>query len=320
LWISIRARSFFFFSAANPTIKNGGFLMESKQEIYDLIPESLYPKTIFVKCGTTRKEIRKLVQQHNLNFPLIAKPDIGLRGIGVKKIYNWRDLDHYVLLSNVNFLVQEFISFENEAGIFYCRFPKEEKGFLSGIVLKEFVEVEGDGVSTILQLVRKNKRHLLQLKQIEEQHFAEMNRVLPRGTKRILVPYGNHSRGAKFIDASHMIDEELTQIVDRVCRQIQGFYYGRLDIRFRSWHDLRQGTNFSIIELNGAGSEPTHIYDPKHSIFFAWKEIIRHINILYKISKQNKQREPYMSFKDGIKMIRENASHVRLLTSSELSA
>jgi hypothetical protein len=320
LWLSIKARSFFFFSAANPTIKNGGFLMESKQEIYDLLPEGLYPKTIFVKCGTTRKEVRKQVLQSNLRFPLIAKPDIGLRGIGVKKIHGWLDLDHYALLSNVNFLVQECVSFENEAGIFYCRFPNEEKGFVSGIVLKEFVQVEGDGISTILQLVRKNKRHILQLDQIVEQHFVEMNKVLPRGTKRILVPYGNHSRGAKFIDGSHMIDKELTQTIDSICQHIDGFYYGRLDIRFHSWEDLRQGKNFSIIELNGAGSEPTHIYDPKHSIFFAWKEIIRHINILYKISQQNKKRQPFMSFKDGLKMIRENASHLRLLNSSELRA
>jgi hypothetical protein len=30
--------------------------------------------------------------------------------------------------------------------------------------------------------------------------------------------------------------------------------------------ELEQGINFSIVELNGA--EPTHIYDPKHSLFF----------------------------------------------------
>ena len=88
-----------------------------------------------------------------------------------------------------------------------------------------------------------------------------------------------------------------------------------MDIRYKSWEDLRQGKNFSIIELNGAGSEPTHIYDPKNSIFFAWKEIIRHLNILARISAFNKKqlRMKYMKFSDGMRMIRENNRYVKLL-------
>ena len=76
---------------------------------------------------------------------------------------------------------------------------------------------------------------------------------------------------------------------------------------FQSRDDLEEGKNFSIIELNGAGSEPTHIYDPKHSIFFAWKEIIKHYRILYKISTLNhKEGVPYLSFKECIQLVKEN--------------
>ena len=103
----------------------------------------------------------------------------------------------------------------------------------------------------------------------------------------MLVPYGNHVRGAKFLDANHLIDDELTHIIDTICQQVKGFYFGRLDIRYNSWERLKRGQEFSIIELNGAGSEPTHMYDPKHSIFFAWKEIICHWNILFDISRIN---------------------------------
>jgi hypothetical protein len=78
---------------------------------------------------------------------------------------------------------------------------------------------------------------------------------------------------------------------------------------------LSEGKDFSIIELNGAGSEPTHIYDPAHSIFFAWKEIIRHWNILYKISRLNHNfhKLPYMKFGPGIQMLRENTRHFKLV-------
>ena len=84
-----------------------------------------------------------------------------------------------------------------------------------------------------------------------------------------MVPYGNHSRGSKFIDLSNLIDEQLSSTINLICLSIPDFYYGRLDIKFKDWEDLKNGKNFSIIEVNGAGSEPTHIYDPKHSIFYA---------------------------------------------------
>ena len=48
LFYAIRTRSFFYFNASNPSIKNGGFFMESKKEIYDLIPQKYYPKTLLV--------------------------------------------------------------------------------------------------------------------------------------------------------------------------------------------------------------------------------------------------------------------------------
>jgi len=103
--------------------------------------------------------------------------------------------------------------------------------------------------------------------------------------------------------------------IDAVCRQIAGFYYGRLDIKFTSWEDLSQGKNFSIIELNGAGSEPTHIYDPAHSLFFAWKEIIRHWRLLYKISLLNAKNKKIllMTTAEGMKMLRDHARYLKLM-------
>jgi len=82
--------------------------------------------------------------------------------------------------------------------------------------------------------------------------------------------------------------------------------------------ELKQGINFSIIELNGAGSEPTHIYDPKHSIFWAWKEIIKHLNILYRISKLNHQLQkiPYLTTRMGLDMFKQNSEYIKLLNSN----
>lgn len=317
LYLCLKARSFFFFNTSNPAIKNGGFLMESKKEIYDLIPIEYYPPTLFFNSDTSPKDVTERVKQKKLEYPLVGKPDIGMKGMMVKKLENEKDLVNYINKSKVDFLVQEFVSYQNEVGIFYYRYPNQEKGNISGIVRKEFLSVKGDGVSTVEQLLSKNKRAVLQLSTLRIKEKDKMNVLLKKDEEIIMVPYGNHVRGAKFLDDSYLIDEELTNTIDRICKQVNGFYFGRLDIRYNTWEELKQGKNISIIELNGSGSEPTHIYDPKHSIFWAWKEIIKHWKILYRVSKLNHQMQktPYMTTRKGLDMFKQNSEYLKLLNS-----
>jgi hypothetical protein len=307
LWAfySLRAKSIFFFNAANPTIKNGGFMMESKKAIYDLIPQQYYPKTELIKEGTALEEILKIIQFSAIQYPLIAKPDIGLRGSGVKKIATVADLIIYAEKANFDFVVQDFIPFENEVGIFYVRYPQEKKGKITGVVSKEFLIVTGDGIATIEQLIRKKPRYELQLKVLQQEYGKQLLEILPKDEKLNLVPYGNHARGAKFIDGSNWISPKLTDTINEMCMQIPGFYFGRLDVMYHTLDELEQGKNYAIVELNGAGSEPTHIYDPKHSLLFAWKELARHITYMYEISVENhKTGSPYLSHEEGMKEYR----------------
>ena len=309
VWIGlcIRARSFFFFAASNPSIKNGGFLNESKKEIAPLVPPGLHPKTIFFSLPCNGDFILEQLQKKGFSFPMIGKPDIGGRGRGVKALKDEEDLRTYVRTASMDFHIQEFVSYKNEVGIFYYRIPGQEMGKISGIVRKEFLKVNGDGVHSIYELVKKNKRGILQLPALKKTFGKTLLDKPAAGEELVLVPYGNHARGAKFIDDSPLIDEALTKTIDGICKQINGFYFGRLDIRFDNWADLKAGKKFSIIEVNGAGSEPTHIYDPKHSLFFAWKEIIRHWVLLWRISRMNhKNGHAYLNFKEGVSMFQED--------------
>jgi hypothetical protein len=319
-WLCLRARSFFFFNTSNPFINNGGFLMESKKAIYDLVPAEYYPHTLLFEAGINCEKLMDTIKETRLRFPLIAKPDIGMKGLSVKKVHDETELVNYAGNSKVNFLVQEFVSFEREVGIFYYRYPDEPEGYISGIVQKEFLTVKGDGVSTITELLYQDKRFILQLPVLQKTYGDELNSILREGEEELLVPYGNHARGAKFLDISCMADEELTRSINAICSKVKGFYFGRLDIRFRTWEELKAGQHFSIIELNGAGSEPTHIYDPKHSIFFAWKEIVRHWNILFRISRINHRllQKPYMNISQGLRMLKENKQYVKLITEAEI--
>jgi len=289
--------------------------MESKKEVYDLIPFEYYPATLFFKATSPLQDILALIKQRNLKYPLIGKPDIGMKGMMVKKLENENELLSYATNSKVDFLIQEYVPYKNEIGIFYYRFPNEEKGHISGIVKKEFLTVTGDGISTVEQLLSKSKRAILQLPTLRVKEKEKMNIVLKEGEVLIIVPYGNHVRGAKFLDDSSLADEELTNTIDSICKKVKGFYFGRLDIRYNDWEELKQGKNFSIIELNGSGSEPTHIYDPRHSVFWAWKEIAKHWKILYRISKLNHQLQnvPYMTTRSGLDMFKQNSEYVKLL-------
>ncbi|HTB52308.1 MAG TPA: hypothetical protein VK718_05990 [Ferruginibacter sp.] len=314
IWLFIRSRSLFYFNAANPSIKNGGFLMEPKKDIYDILPKGSYPNTLLFKKDSTHN-ILSTIKENGFVYPLIGKPNIGMQGLAVKKLETETDVIAYANAALVDFLIQEFVPYENEVGIFYYRYPGETKGHISGIVEKEFLSVTGNGTATIKELLQKDTRFILQLPYLQSANPNLMQKVLVEGEIQILVPYGNHARGAKFIDISHLITDELETSIDKFCRQINGFYFGRMDVRYNTWKELERGEKFSIIELNGAGSEPTHIYDPGHSIFFAWKEVIRHLNILCKISRINhaKNGTPYMTFSEGMTMLKENKAYVKLI-------
>jgi hypothetical protein len=316
IFLCLRARSFFFYAAANPGIRNGGFLGESKKEIYKLVPAVLQPKTIFFTNGTDPARVLELLLREDFHFPMIGKPDIGGRGIGIKKLENSVALMTYVSVARFDFHIQEFISYENEAGIFYYRFPGEIEGNISGFVHKEFLKIRGDGRQHVRDLMKTNPRALLQLQQLEIIEPEMLDMIIPEGEVFTVSPYGNHARGALFLDYSKAVKPALIKAIDEVCRQIPEFYFGRLDIRYESLELLELGKSFSIIEVNGSGSEPTHIYDPSHSIIFAWKEIIRHWQILFKISRANHRLgHPYLSVAEGLNMFTKNRRDFRILES-----
>lgn len=314
--LALRAKSFFFFSASNPAIENGGFLMESKKKIYDILPTEYYPKTSFFLVGTAAETVLTTVHARQYKYPLILKPDVGGQGRGVKKVYNEAALVRYITDSPLNYLVQELATQHQEVGVFYYRYPGEASGKISGVVRKELLTVTGDGFSTIRELLLRDKRFILQLPALEKLYGTDLEQILDKGVQKELVPYGNHARGAKFLDDTHRVDEQFLKSMDAICHQIKGFYFGRLDIRYNTWEELREGKNFSIIEINGAGSEPTHMYDPRHSLFFAWKEIIRHWVILCRISRANhKKGIPYLSYAQGVQLLRDNKAFEKKISS-----
>jgi hypothetical protein len=307
LWLSLKSRSFFFFSASNPGIENGGFLNESKKDIHQILPVGMFPTSLHFPVSADPSAVAAAMAGAGMQFPVMGKPDIGGRGRGVKKLDNAAALERYVQETTMDFHIQAFIPYDQEVGIFYHRFPGRESGKITGIVRKEFLAVEGDGIHSIRELLQADTRGIMYLGGLEKAIGAELEQVPARGQRRVVSPYGNHARGSLFLDDTHLADDRLHALMDGIARQIPGFYFGRLDIRYRDWESLVSGQHFAIVELNGAGSEPTHMYDPRHSIFFAWKEITRHWSILQRVSQENHARGvPYLNWKTGREMFRKD--------------
>jgi hypothetical protein len=307
LFFCLRSRSFFFFSASNPSIKNGGLIGESKKDIHRILPCYLYPKTIHFDWKTETGKVISSLEQEGFSFPLIGKPDIGGKGRGVKLLYDKYEVKAYAENARMDYHIQEYISYPNEVGIYYHRYPDRVRGSITGIVCKKFLTVTGNGKSSLLELLNEDSRSIMYLESLEQMHRSRLQEIIPDGKEMVVSHYGNHARGSKFLDCSGMADDELLDTIDAISKTIPGFYFGRFDIRFRSWDLLRKGKEFTIIEVNGAGAEPTHMYDPRHSIFFAWKEIIRHWNIMEKISRMNhKKGVPFLTFRQGIRIFRED--------------
>ena len=300
------ALSAWYRGATLPTISNphfpmGGWVGESKEDVLtnvnELARQYIAPfisftarpeETAEAECNRALNELH----QSKLDLPIVAKPNVGCRGVGVRPIRTRDDLIRYfeAYPRGEKLLLQKLIDYEAEAGVFYIRLPEEEQGRIFSITLKYFPHVVGDGQRNLKQLIEEDWR-AGQLKHIYlERHKNQWDRVLANGEPFRIAFTGSHSRGTIFRDGCHLITPEMTQAFDDIAKSIPDFYFGRFDVRFPDITDLQQGRNFHILEINGAGGEATHIWDRKTPLWKAYLTLFRQFQLLYKVGYQNRNR------------------------------
>jgi hypothetical protein len=310
----IKSRAIWFFTPSNPTIAFGGFEGEGKREIYAQLPSYLIPKTIYIEPAMSLQMVEDLLREAKISYPFIAKPDVGMKGVLFRKIDNSEHLAAYHQQIPAMYLIQELIDLPLEVSVFYYRHPAADKGTVSGFFAKELLHITGNGTDAIHTLIKANPKAILRMQELRRKHGHLFEHVLQNGEKYYLSYAGNHNRGARFISLKHEIDNALHKVFDDLHSQVPHFYYGRYDIKTKSVEDLKAGKNFYILEYNGSGAEPNHIYDAGISLWSAYREILRHWNALYEISKYNHQNGfPYWSFKQGSAFLRKSNEHFKKL-------
>jgi len=296
LWLAIRYRSFTLPTAANPGIFSGGFVGESKiatlQDLHATNPE--FTAQAHLLAGATPAErsasLEQLCAQHRIGYPLILKPDVGQRGVGVKLIRTREQATEYLNHTNAPLLIQRYAPGPHEVGVFYYRLPHERSGRIFAITEKVFPTITGDGRHTIEELIWQDQRACFIADKYLHRLGNRRTEVLAMGEAVKLVEAGNHAQGCIFRDGVHLWSEELERRIDAISQRLDGFFVGRYDIRYSSEDDLRAGRNFQIIELNGAASEATSIYDSRNSLLAAYRTLFRQWRLVFAIGAANRRR------------------------------
>jgi len=294
-YLALKHRSLTLFTSANPAILGGGFVGESKVEILDSLAgsadlvarASLIESALNVEARISQG--RTFMIDHDLGFPIVLKPNMGQRGSGVAVVRSEDELREYLSRSSVDTIIQEYVQ-GFEFGVFYYRRPTEEQGRVFSITEKRFPIVEGDGASTLEQLILKDPRAVCMARFYLDKQGEHLLDKPARGEPVQLVELGTHCRGAIFLDGGWVKTAQLEKAFDEISKGFEGFYFGRFDVRTPSIDEFKQGRNFKIIELNGVTSEATHIYDPQNNLFAAYRVLFEQWRLAFEIGAENRKR------------------------------
>lgn len=288
-FLVLKYRSLTLPTISNPGMENGGFVGESKAQILQAIKESGCPQSLPFQCIPhdleTSERLRLLeswMDEDLIEFPIILKPDVGQRGQGVKLVANSADAYSYLDTNPINVICQKTALGKREAGIFYIREPKDENGFIFSITEKVFPSLEGDGKSNLKELIWAHSRAKFQHKVFFDRFEDKLEWVPNDGEIVPLVFAGNHAQGTMFLNGDKWISPELEKQINIISKKIDGFNFGRYDVRFDSTQSLMNG-EFEIIELNGASSEATSIYDPSNPIWSAYNTLFKQWDYAFKV-------------------------------------
>lgn len=298
IWIcllAIRYRSATLFTAVNPGMKVSGLVDDNKAANL-LAIQKHYPdavaKTSLIRSKNSEVSLSEQalaeIEAHQLSYPVILKPNNGQRGVGVEIIHNDKELSSYFQrYPNLDILLQEHID-GLEFGVFYMREPDQSSGSIFSINEKKSPVLEGDGQSTLEQLILENRRTHYMAKFLLDTHEQKLGQVLARGETLQLVEIGSHCRGSIFTEGSQYISPELEKRIDAISKSIPGYCFGRYDLRVPSAADLSAGQNLKILEANGVSSESANIYDPSYGLFHAYKVMFKQWRAAFRIGAKNR--------------------------------
>ncbi len=292
LWLGLRYRKPSLFTTANPGIEASGIAFESKSRIYQILSsgQGRIARTLCLRKGDSEEEwteqIRAFQEELPAPYPLVCKPDSGERGTGVSIVHRAEDLPAALLLARPNPIIQEFIP-GLEYGVFFEKKPSEATGRVTSITRKVNTSVRGDGEMTLEELILSDDRAVCTYPYFCRRHRERLHWVPAAGEEYVLADLGSHCRGSVFLDGQALLTPQLAAAVNQIFVGTEGLCFGRLDLKCPSDEDFRKGKNLAVLEFNGITSESTHIYDPQHSLLFAYRHVFAQWSRAFELANEN---------------------------------
>ena len=187
-------------------------------------------------------------------------------------------------------VLQRFVSYEGEAGIYYVRAPGEARGRVTGILLRFFPRVVGDGRSSIAELMACNPRASRLGQDGRSEPCCDTYRIPSAGEIVRLSVTGSTRVGGMYQDATALVTPELEKAINDIAMDMKDLHVARFDVRYESIGAMRAGHSFKIIEVNGAGSEAVHAWDPRYSLAQAYGIVFAKQRMLFAIGAAMRRR------------------------------
>jgi hypothetical protein len=295
-WLSVLYRSITLPSCANPAITAGGLVGEGKMEYLAIMGERALAATarttsLVITGPGSMGAVDAAMEQLGLGYPLMVKPDLGWCGFGVRRIDGREALARYVAEypAGERLVLQEWLGTAGEAGLFYLRRPGAPSGELIGVLLRHFPRVVGDGVHTVGQLKDADRRACRLGRDRSSEPCCDMRQIPAPGEVVRIASVSSTRVGGGYEDGTPHITPELERAVDAIAHDMTDFHAGRFDVKYDRLSDLRAG-HFRIIEVNGAGSEAVHAWDPSFSLRHAYSIVFAKQRRLFGIGNAMRRR------------------------------
>jgi len=297
VWLGVRHGSVTLPSCANPGITSGGLVGEGKLEYFAGMGPVARAATaehigVFNHADQSIGALLPMLASAGLGFPLVAKPDLGWCGYGVSRLESADELANYLrdFPRDETFLLQRLLREPGEAGLFYMRDPGAASGELIGVLLRALPAVHGNGRDSIAELVAADTRLARAAAAGAHAFRVDGERIPAAGERVVLSTVASTRAGGAYLDGTHLVTPALVAAVDAVAMDMGAdFTVGRFDVRYPDRAALQRG-EFTIMEVNGAGSEAVHAWDPKYRIRDVYRIVFAKQRRLFRIGAEQRRR------------------------------
>ncbi len=296
-WLSVRFQSITLPSCCNPAVTSGGMVGEGKLEYLNIMGAHALSATATTTSAVAGgaesvNDVEAAMRRAGLGYPIVVKPDLGWCGFGVRRIDDTCALVNYLAAypRGERVVLQPWLGAAGEAGVFYMRRPGERRGRIIGMLLRHFPRVTGDGVHTVAQLMAADPRAGRLGVDGASEACCDTAAVPGDGQVVRIAVVASTRVGGMYEDGSALVTPALTHAFDAICGDMEDFHVGRFDVKFDSVAALCAGTGFTIIEVNGAGSEAVHAWDPSLTLRQAYRIIFDKQRRLFAIGEAMRRR------------------------------